>query len=178
MTIRFLVLSASLRPQSLSRVLAEHAYSCLRESGVEVEWMDLRDWDLPSCDASDCYSHPKVVEIKERLISVDGYLVASPIYNYDVSSAFKNVVELTGKDVWSDKGVGFLAAAGGQGSYMSLCGITNSLMLDFRTLVLPRFVFANNADFDDWAISNPEIQTRLEELSTELVRVTSALRPR
>ena len=171
-------MSSSLRPQSLSRVLAERAFSCLQEAGVEVEWMDLRDWDLPSCNASSCYSHPKVVEIKERLLSVDGYLVASPIYNYDVSSALKNVVELTGKDVWSDKVVGFLAAAGGQGSYMSLCGITNSLMLDFRTFVLPRFVFANGADFDDGAISNPEIQTRLEELSTELVRVTSALRPR
>ena len=73
-------------------------------------------------------------------------MIATPIYNYNVSSSAKNLVELTGK-AWTDKVVGFLCAAGGRGSYMGCMGLANSLMLDFRSLILPRFVYATGDPF-------------------------------
>ena len=74
--------------------------------------------------------------------------MAAPVYNYDVSASAKNMIELTGS-AWEDKIVGFLCAAGGMSSYMSVMAYANSLMLDFRCVVIPRFVFATGDAFDD-----------------------------
>lgn len=177
MSQRYLILSTSLRDQSRSRVLAEEAAARLQSAGVDFDFVDLREHPLPPCDGGACYSDPAVVEFKAKLIEADGYLIATPIYNFDANSALKNAVELTGKDVWTEKVVGFLATAGGRGSYMSLSGITLSLMFDFRTFCLPRFVYVTAEDFgDDGSLSSAEVAERLDEVTSELVRVTSALR--
>ena len=61
-------------------------------------------------------------------------------------------------------------------SYMSLSGLTLSLMLDFRTFVLPRFVYVTGEDFNEDDSMSEEVSERLDEITTELVRVTTALR--
>ena len=177
MSQRYLILSTSLRPKSRSRVLAEAAAARLTDAGIEPELVDLRDHALPLCDGGACYGDPAVAEFKARLLDADGYLIATPIYNFDANAALKNAIELTGKDVWTQKVVGFLAAAGGPGSYMSLSGITLSLMLDFRTFILPRFVYATGEDFnEEGSLSSADVEERLDEVTTELVRLTRALR--
>ena len=49
---------------------------------------------------------------------------------YEHAIALANLVELTGR-LWENKVVGFLCSAGGPGSYMSIMGLANSLMLDY-----------------------------------------------
>ena len=59
---------------------------------------------------------------------------------------------------------------------MSVMSVANSLMLDFRSFILPRFVFATGKAFDqDNALVDPEVQQRLADLTDRLVRVTEAL---
>ncbi len=177
MSQRYLILSASLRSESRSRALARESLARLGAAGVEAELVDLRDHALPLCDGESCYGDPAVLAFKEKLMGADGYLIATPIYNYGSNAAIKNAVELTGRDVWTQKVVGYLAAAGGQASYMSLSGLTLSLMLNFRTICLPRFVYATGGDFnEEGELTNEDIKERLDEVTSELVRVTSALR--
>ena len=67
-------------------------------------------------------------------------------------------------------------AAGGGGSYMSVMPFANSLMLDFRCLVVPRFVYTTGAAFDaDLQLTDEKIRQRVDDLCAELVRVTGAL---
>lgn len=173
----YVILSTSLRPESRSRALAEEAAARLTAAGIEPELVDLRDHPLPLCDGGACYGDPAVGAFKSKLVDADGYLIATPIYNFDANAALKNAIELTGRDVWTEKVVGFLAAAGGRGSYMSLAGITQSLMLDFRTFILPRFVYATSEDFnEEGSLSSADVEERLDEVTTELVRLTRALR--
>jgi len=177
MSQRYLILSTSLRAGSRSRILAQESLKRLQAAGVEVEFVDLTDHPLPLCDGGACYAAPAVGEIKQKLIDADGYLVATPIYNFDGNAALKNAIELTGRDVWTQKVVGFLAAAGGRASYMSLSGLLLSLMFDFRTFCLPRFVYATGDDFnEEGELTSEDIKERLDEVTSELVRVTSALR--
>jgi NAD(P)H-dependent FMN reductase len=177
MSARYLILSTSLRAESRSRTLAQESLTRLQAAGVEVELVDLCDHALPLCDGGACYGDPAVSEFKQKIMDADGYLIATPIYNFDGNAALKNAIELTGRDVWTQKVVGFLAAAGGSGSYMSLSGITLSLMLDFRTFCLPRFVYVTGEDFgEDGELSNDDVRERLDEVTAELVRVTHALR--
>ena len=94
--------------------------------------------------------------------------------SFDVSASAKNLIELTGR-AWTDKIVGFLCAAGGRGSYMSVMNLVSDLMLDFRSVVVPRFVFADESAFADGKIVEAAILDRLNELVDELVRFESSL---
>lgn len=171
--MRMLVLSCSLAERSRSRVLARLAFEDLRKRGLDVRFVDLRDYPLPLCSGSPV-DDPKLSALVDLIRSADSVILGAPVYNFDVNAAAKNMVELTG-EAWNGKVVGFVNAAGGQGSYMSVLGFANSLMLDFRCLVVPRFVYATgNAFDDDLAIIDDSIADRVDQLCTEIVRITGA----
>lgn len=174
--MKYLVISCSLNPDSRSRELARVVHRQLKDLGHPTEFLDLQDTPLPFCDGASAYSHPNVATLRNAIDAARGIVLAAGIYNYDVNSAAKNLVELTGR-AWGDKVVGFVCAAGGHGSYMSLMPFANSLMLDFRCVVIPRFVYSLDAAPEDEVFGNEAIRQRSEELATELVRVTEALFP-
>lgn len=137
--------------------------------------VDLQQWALPQCDGECCYADPEVQRLAGLIEDSRGIILATPVYNYGVSATAKNVVELTGP-AWRDKVVGMVCAAGGTISYMALMGLANSLMLDFRCLIIPRFVFATEQMFDSHSrILDPEIGRRLSELIEALTRVSHAM---
>ncbi len=166
-----LIISASLGADSNSRLLAQEAARALSADGVAAELIDLRDHPLPFCDGDTAYGHPGVAPLRAKVAAAGAIIVATPIYNYDVNAAVKNVVELTGK-AWENKPVAFLCAAGGKSSYMAIMALANSLMLDFRCLIVPRFVYATGADFADGRVTNPEQVRRVEQLVQATVRLT------
>lgn len=171
-----LVISTSLNPGSNSRVLARAAYELFKStSNIEVEWLDLREIQLPQCDGDAAYGHPNVEKVTAQVKRADAIVMAVPIYNYSISGAAKNLIELTGQ-AWNDKIVGFLCAAGGRSSYMAVMGIAQSLMLDFRCLIIPRFVYADGSAFVKTEISDDQITSRLTELTQTAVRLAGALK--
>lgn len=172
---KYLVVSASGSPQSNSRRMCKLAFAWLQKAKVDCEWIDLRELDLPLCDADACYASPGAQKISQAIRAADGILVGAPIYNYDVSATAKNMIELTGI-AWEGKVVGFLCAAGGMSSYMSVMAYANSLMLDFRCVIVPRFVYATGSAFDGDNPADEKIVQRIEEVAGELVRFTQALR--
>jgi NAD(P)H-dependent FMN reductase len=159
-----LIVSSSLRSESNSRILAQEAQRVLRQEGHAAALLDLRDHPLPLCDGGPSHRHPGVAPVLERLVQAEAILIATPIYNYDVNAAVKNLVELTGSG-WEDKPVGFLCAAGGMGSYMSIMALANCLMLDFRSVIVPRFVYATGEAFADGRIVDPDVIGRVAELA-------------
>ena len=171
----YLVLSCSLNPESKSRLLAESINQCLGELSNEVDFLDLTQEKVPFCDGGDAYSDPTSVKLVEAVSEADGIVLCAPIYNFDVNAAAKNLIELTGRN-WTDKVVGFACAAGGQGSYMSMMSVANSLMLDFRCHIVPRFVYALGSAFQGESITDPDILDRTKELAHETFRITEALK--
>ncbi|OYP31033.1 NADPH-dependent FMN reductase [Rhodopirellula sp. MGV] len=170
-----LVISASLNPGSRSRILANNAKALLEAAHQEVAWFDLAQTPLPFCDGASAYGDANVIELGKLIEAADAILIASPIYNYDVNAAIKNAVELTGKK-WTGKVVAMMLAAGGAGSYMSAMGLANSLMLDFRCLIVPRFVYATGDAFEGNEVTDENIQTRVEQMVNETIRLAEALR--
>jgi FMN reductase len=172
---KYLVVSTSGNPDSNSRRMGQLAFGHLQKAKVDCAWLDISELDLPLCDADACYTKPGSQKISKAVDTADGILVATPVYNYDVSAAAKNMVELTGS-AWEEKVVGFLCAAGGMNSYMSIMAFANSLMLDFRTIVIPRFVYATGRAFVGDDLKDKEVGERIAELAAELIRFTNALR--
>lgn len=178
MKSNFLVVSTSLNQDSKSRVMAKIACDSLKKLGAEaeVDWLDLQEVELPICDGGRAYEHPNLPAVKELIEKADGIIVAIPIYNYASGAMAKNLIELTGR-AWTEKTVGFLCAAGGKSSYMSVMGLANSLMLDFRSLIIPSFVYADGNAFDDaGGITDEAVRARIEKLSSELIRISNSLK--
>ncbi len=167
-----LVLSTSLSPKSKSRLLARHALATLEADGVACRWLDLQELPLPFCDGGAAYGHPNAAEAGRIIAAAQGIIVAAPVYNYDLNAGFKNLVELTGKAAWENKTVAFLNAAGGASSYMSVMAAANSLMLDFRCVIVPRFVYATPGDFENGRIANPEVEIRVVQCARATAELT------
>ena len=139
-----------------------------------VEFFDLQENPLPMCDGDECYDLPEVLDFREKVKNAEGIIMAIPVYNFNVSSGAKNIVELGGRMLY-DKTFGFICAAGAKSSYMSVMSLANSLMIDFRCYIIPKFVYATKHDFEDNKIINSDIEGRIEELGKELIRVSNAL---
>lgn len=169
-----LIVSCSLNEVSRSHRLAVRAEQVLQATGHSVKLADLRQHDLPFCDGKSSYEAPSTKELSALVNEADVILMAAPIYNYDLNAAAKNLVELTGA-AWRDKVVGFLCAAGGRGSYMSPIGMANSLMFDFRCLIVPRFVYALGEDFREADRLSEEIDTRIEQLCADAMKLAGVL---
>jgi len=172
---RHLVISTSGNPDSNSRRMGRTAFAHLQKKKVDCDWIDIREMELPLCDADKCYGMPGSKKLSTAIERADGILIAAPVYNYDVAAATKNMIELTGS-AWENKIVGFLCAAGGHASYMSVMAYAYSLMLDFRCVLVPRFAFAISDAFEGEHITDKKITQRIEQVADELVRFTKALR--
>lgn len=172
----YLVISCSLNPASRSRVLAQAAAARIEESGGDVEFVDLRDVPLPLCDGGLTSFDAGAQSLARRIAEADAVFVACPVYNYNVSSSVKNLIELTG-DAWREKVVAIVCASGGSASYMAHMGIANSLMLDFRCVIVPRFVHAGEFDVTPDGEIGGETIRRLDEAVGLFLRMARALSP-
>ncbi len=170
-----LVLSTSLHPTSRSRILARATVERLGNLGRDVTLFDLAETPLPPCDGATAYGDAQVIRLGQLIEDADAVMIASPVYNYDVNAAAKNAVELTGK-AWTGKVVGMMLAAGGHGSYMSAMGLANSLMLDFRCHIVPRFIYATGESFEGDALADESIASRVELLIRETTSLSDALK--
>lgn len=169
-----LILSSSLHPNSRSRILAREVAQRLQTQGREMEVFDLSQRVLPPCDGATAYGDPEVKALAGLIRDAESIFIASPVYNFDVNAAIKNAVELTGK-AWTGKIVALMLAAGGHGSYMSAMGLANSLMLDFRCLIVPRFVYSTGVDFVGDQLADENITRRVDDLVRETLRISAAL---
>ena len=54
-------------------------------------------------------------------------------------------------------------------------GLANSLMLDFRCLIIPRFIYSTSEDFTEGKVTDPQVKDRISELIKELERLCMTL---
>jgi FMN reductase len=149
----------------------------MQAGGHDARWLDAADLQLPLCDGDSAWGHESARRLKEAVEAADGIVIALGVYNFGPSAVAKTLVELGGGG-WRDKVVGFACSAGGPRSYMAVMGLASSLMLDFRCLIVPRFVFAVGSAFDGDDLMDADVSVRVNELVDELVRITEAVRGR
>lgn len=169
-SVQVLILATSLNPDSNSRALARYALEVLQNRGVNVEWLDVQEiGELPLAGSPSSWEpHPGVDLLKSKVTAATHLLFSVPIYNFAGNAVSKNLIELLGMDEIGGKTVGFLCAAGGQRSYMSILSLANSLMLDFRCWIVPRFVYATGADITEGVVTSDEMKKRIEQLTVEM----------
>ncbi|NOG45571.1 MAG: NAD(P)H-dependent oxidoreductase [Calditrichaeota bacterium] len=175
--MKITILSSSLNKKSRSLVLSQYAKKMISAQISDCTLLDLKMFDIPFCGEQGAYDHKNVIAIKNELAESDAIIVSGPVYNYGVNAVTKNILDLTG-EAWAEKPIGFICMAGGQASYMSIMGFANSLMLNFRSLIVPRFVYAlpNSIDSENSTIKDDSIKKRIDELCENIIRLAQALK--
>lgn len=174
-TLSIAVVNANLSPGGKCARLADTVAELLRTVGHVAEIHSLVTWDLPPCDGVECYRSEKTQQLTAALSQVSAIILISPIYNYDLNAAAKNLVELTGAS-WKGKAVGLVCVAGGEKSYLAPLGFLNSLAIDHRCLSTPRYVYVQGKDFasDGTLPTDGDIYRRLAFLAKEMPVLAAA----
>jgi FMN reductase len=164
-----LIVGTSLDPESKSQMLARVALDMAHKAGYDAELLDLREITLPFAGEENSFDDPQVVKLKEKMSAFKKFIFCVPVYNFDVSAAAKNLLELVGDNWLENSTVGFICSAGGQSSYMSVMSFANSLMLDFRVWIVPRFVYSLKSDWQDGELKNDAVRERMLRMLEEMV---------
>ncbi len=169
------ILNANLAPGGKTAYLAGLGAEFAAEHEHASTVYHLHELDLPGCDGRTCYGHPSTIKLTADLEPAEAILLISPVYNYDLNGAAKNLIELTGNS-WKGKAVGLVCQAGGQRSYLAPLGFINSLAVDYRCLVSPRYVYSAREEFlaDNTLPPDGDVRERLNKLIQELAILSDA----
>jgi len=180
-----LVISCSLNPESNGALIANYVFNLLKSQGQKINLLDLRNYKLPIANGHDqsAYQDAQVKEIHDKILEADGIILIAPIYNFGVGATGKNLIELTGhpyKDVlsgkaWKHKPLGFIGVSGSPASLMAPLSFLNSMMLDFKTHIIPSFVMLSRDDFKDKNEFSADIKTKVEKLTQDVIRFAKVL---
>lgn len=119
--MRVIGISGSLRPHSRTHQTLDIVLNKLREKGVDVELLDIRDLSLPFCTGNFEYpDYPDVKRLRKAVQSAQGIIFASPEYHGTISGVLKNAIDLLDQSDIEGKVVGLISVLGGAQSAASL----------------------------------------------------------
>jgi len=145
---------------------------------VEVELLDLREYDLQFCDGRDPADYNEDTrKVIEAVTSADFYLIGSPIFNGSMPAPLKNVIDLVPPAVFRHKVMGFVANGGTYQHYLVIENQLKPIAGFLRAYVAPSFVYANTEHFDHSnELVDEDVLERIRALANELVHMHKCLK--
>jgi len=139
------VILGSTRPGRNGEAVAKWvAETAKKHSGIDVELVDVADYNLPLLDepltpSQGQYSNAHTKKWAEKIAQADGYIFVTAEYNHSVPGALKNAIDYLYAE-WNNKAAGFVsygAASSGSRAVEHLRGIMGELQIaDVRAQVL------------------------------------------
>ena len=170
MSRRVIAFAASSSRRSINKMLVTHA--CSFFENVEVEILDLNDYELPlfSVDREEELGQPELARAFLRKISdADGIVLSFAEHNGAYSAAYKNLYDWVSRiqpRVYQDKPMVLLSTSpGGRGG---------KSVMELALAQIPRFggiikasvsvpLFTQNFDDESGAVTNDEIKSEIRE---------------
>lgn len=145
---------------------------------IEVELLNLRDYDIQFCDGRDPSTYTgdtkKVIDI---VSSADFYIIGTPIFQGSITGSLKNLFDLIHPKALRNKVMGFIATGGTYQHYLVIENQLNPIAGYFRAYVAPGFVYAHNDHFNRQnEIVDKDVLERLTALGEEVVFMQKALK--
>jgi chromate reductase len=92
--LRILVISASLRNDSLNTRLAKLAALSVEKNNGKADFANVSEFDCPSFNQDLDHSNPEGAEqFRKRLLASDAFIIASPEYNASIPGNLKNSID-------------------------------------------------------------------------------------
>lgn len=170
--MRVLGIAGGLRPHSRTHQALHIVLEKLREKGVEVELLDVRDLNLPFCSGEFDYpDHPDVVRLREAVAAAHGIIFASPEYHGTISGVLKNAIDLLDQQQIEGKVVGLISILGGAHSASSLDTL-RAICRQLHAWAIPEQVIIANSEeaFDaKGQLRDPHLPLRIERFLNQLI---------
>ncbi len=115
--MKLLAFSLSLRQGSYNRKLIKLVGQIVQTSKVEIEILDLLEYEMPpyNADVQENPGFPEAAErLKKKLETAQGFIIASPEYNFSYPGHFKNTFDWLSRYrpmPWLNKVALFLSAS-------------------------------------------------------------------
>lgn len=149
---RVLAMAGSLRKDSFNKKLIRVAAEALRDAGADVDLVELEAFEIPLYDGDLEENHglPEgALAFKRRLATADGFMFASPEYNFSIPGTFKNALDWASRgeeDVFSGKVAALLAASPGGAGGLRMMPHLRQVFQALNVWVLPSQVTLAKAD--------------------------------
>lgn len=115
---RLIAISGSLRKESFNGKLLALAVAEARKLGADVDVVEPADLQLPlyDHDVESTGVPPAVAALKDRMRNAQGFIIASPEYNYSIPGGLKNAIDWVSRPPappFKDKWVALMGASTG-----------------------------------------------------------------
>ncbi len=177
------VILGSTRPGRNGEAVAKWvAETAKKHSGIDVELVDVADYNLPLLDepltpSQGQYSNAHTKKWAEKIAQADGYIFVTAEYNHSVPGALKNAIDYLYAE-WNNKAAGFVsygAASSGSRAVEHLRGIMGELQIaDVRAQVLLSLIH----DFENFSVFQPKPhhEEALNAMLTQLISWSEAMK--
>ena len=187
--VKLMAFAGSTRNDSMNKKLVKNVANVVQATGVQVTYIDLKDYPLPLYDG-DVESNEGIPEYAKKLKALmkqhDGFLIASPEYNSGISGVLKNVIDWTSRPEEGEpplvcyKGKVAAIMSASPGSLGGLRGLYHLryVLENVGVIVLPeQFALGNSySAFDEkGALKENANQQSAEVLGTKIVEITKKL---
>ena len=179
--IKLLSLAASYRPDSLNRMLVDHAAAVANGLGAAIESLDYASCEAPIYREDTPARLPEgVAKLKGAIARNHGILLAAPEYNWSMPGSLKNLIDwlsTDSTDAFKGKTILLLSASPSQrGGRMGLAQLRVPLEV-LGGYVFPKIISLGHAKAVLTAnkISAPREERYLTDTVTEFVTYTGRL---
>jgi NAD(P)H-dependent FMN reductase len=173
--MRVVGIAGSLRPHSRTHQALDIVLNKLRQRGIEVVLLDVRDMKLPFCSGECDYpDYPDVTRLRDAVKQANGIVFASPEYHGTISGVLKNAIDLLDQEHLEDKVVGLISILGGAQSASSLDTL-RTICRQLHAWTIPEQLIIAHSDqaFDqEGNLVDPEMPGRIDRFLNQLVDAT------
>jgi NAD(P)H-dependent FMN reductase len=181
--LRIQIIVASTRPGRAGLPIAEWVRERLERDGVEVDFADLADVNLPWFDEPRHprlrqYEHAHTKEWSARVDAADAFIFVMPEYNHSYTAPLKNAIDYLSQE-WRHKPVGFVSYGGVVGGTRAVQAIKPVLAALKMTPLVEAVVIPHVGNhLSDGAFHPTEpMDKALDAMIAELTKVSKALEP-
>jgi FMN reductase len=173
-SIRITGVCGSLSANGATKKALAIALKGAAEYDVEIELLELRDFNLVFCGSvpQDEYP-PDVIQLRQVLKNSQGIILATPEYHGSLTGALKNMLDLMSIEDFETKIIGLVGVAGGHIGAINSLNTMKTICRNLHCWVLPQEVsIANSSQTfnDDGTVKDSEIEERLLNVGRQLVK--------
>jgi FMN reductase len=178
--LRISAVCGSIKAESSTKQALLLALKGAAEYEVGTSLIELSDYKLPFCGECDEEDYPPdVFRLRKELTESHGIILGTPEYYGSLTGALKNVLDLTGPEVFEGKIVGLVGVAGGHTGAINSLNALRVIGRNLHAWVLPQEVSVAESGKvfnQDGSVTDPTIEDRLLDLGRHVSRFTTLQR--
>lgn len=150
------------------------------DPAIEIELLDLKDYDVEFVRGTPLSNYNEdTVKVVNTILTADLLVFGTPIYQASISGALKNLLDHIPQESFKSK-VTAIVSTGGSDKHFLVAEYHLKPILTFLKGIVPNgSVFVqNNAFNEDNEISDPDVLSRINSLSEEMLILQKSLSSR